>query len=139
MIVIAAENERKLAEEYGDDIIITGVGPLNVIKTLHTLDRNTPILNIGYTGSNKLPVGTKVEVGYSRLYHPNVDFLEPTYRLGESDITCYSSNDFVLQTDIEEPAVFDMELAYILALGFTNVRSIKIVSDNLDIKEYEKL
>lgn len=55
-----------------------------------------------------------------------------------SDIKCYTSNDFVLNTDIKEPCVFDMELAYIMALGFKRVKSIKIVSDNLSIKEYEQ-
>ena len=48
-------------------------------------------------------------------------------------------NDFVLETKIKKPVVFDMELAYILALGFKNVESIKIVSDNLSLKQYEKI
>ena len=138
MIVIACKNELELTKGHNDTIIITGVGPLNIIESLKNLDKDTPILNIGYAGSNKLPVGTVVEVGESRLYHPNADFNSPEYKLS-GDIKCYTSNDFVLHTDIEEPVVFDMELAYILALGFTNVKSIKIVSDNLDIKEYEKL
>ena len=42
-----------------------------------------------------------------------------------------------VQTDITEPVVFDMELAHILALGFTNVKSTKIVSDTLNFEEYE--
>ena len=138
MTVIACRNELDISREYGTEIIITGVGPLNVISVLKDLDRRTPIINVGYVGSNKLPIGTKVEIGDVYLYHPNVDFNEPTYKL-LGNIKCYTSCDFVLNTDIEEPVVFDMELAYILALGFTNVRSIKIVSDNLDIKEYEKL
>ena len=53
------------------------------------------------------------------------------------DVPCYTSNDFVLETKIKDPVVFDMELAYILALGFEEVESIKIVSDNLSLKEYE--
>ena len=31
-----------------------------------------------------------------------------------------------------------MELAYICALGFKNVEAIKIVSDNLSLKQYDK-
>ena len=138
MIVIACKNELDLTKDYNDTILITGVGPVNIIESLKNLDKSTQIINRGYAGSNNLPVGTRVEVGESRLYHPNTDFNSPEYKL-PGDIKCYTSNDFVLDTDIEEPVVFDMELAYILALGFTNVRSIKIVSDNLDIKEYEKL
>jgi hypothetical protein len=66
-----------------------------------------------------------------------VEYDEPTYTLS-GYVPCYTSNDFVLQTNIKEPVVFDMELAYILALGFKNVESIKIVSDNLSLKEYEE-
>ena len=139
MIVVATYEEKKRAlEEYGvDDIVVTGVGGLNVIRKLQYYNRETPILNFGYAGSNSLPVGTKVSVGGVRLYHPNVEYREPIFALG-GDIPCYTSNDFVLQTDIKEPALFDMELAYILALGFHNVKSIKIVSDNLSLKQYEE-
>lgn len=139
MIVVATEEEKKKAvKEFGtDDIVVTGVGGLNVIRKLQYYNRETPILNFGYVGSNLLPVGTKVNVGGCRLYHPNVEYREPIFTLG-GDIPCYTSNDFVLHTDIKEPALFDMELAYILALGFHNVESIKIVSDNLSLKQYEE-
>ena len=139
MIVVATEEEKKLAaEKYGpDDIVVTGVGGLNVIRKLQYYNRETPILNLGYAGSNSIPIGTVVNVGGCKLYHPNVDYKEPVYKLG-GDVTCYTSNDFVLHTDIKEPVVFDMELAYILALGFENVESIKIISDNLSLKQYEE-
>ena len=35
--------------------------------------------------------------------------------------------------------VFDMELAYIAALGFENLCSIKIVSDNLSLHTYREV
>lgn len=136
MTVIATDDELKLVQDKLN-IIKTGVGGLNVIKSLKDLSRNTKILNIGYVGSNNIPIGTRVKIGQCRLYHPNVEYKEPTYKLN-GNVTCYTSNDFVLSTDIKEPCVFDMELAYILALGFKNVESIKIVSDNLSLKEYEK-
>ena len=72
-----------------------------------------------------------------KLYHPNVEYQELTYILG-GNVKCYTSNDFILKTNIKEPCVFDMELAYICALGFKNVESIKIVSDNLSLKEYDE-
>jgi len=89
-------------------------------------------------GSNYIPVGTEVRVGTSQLYHPNVDYDEPVFSL-DGDVPCYTSNDFVLHTEIDEPVVFDMELAYILAMGFKNVESIKVVSDNLSLTEYEMM
>lgn len=139
MIVVATTNEYEKALKRFDDnmIIATGVGATNIISKLKDIPKDTPIINFGYVGSNKLPIGTEVKVGKSKMYHPNVEYEEDTYNLN-GDITCYTSNDFVLQTDIKVPVVFDMELAYILALGFTNVTSIKIVSDNLSLKEYEE-
>lgn len=139
MIVVATKHEYGPAKERfkDEEIVITGVGGLNVVKTLMDYPKDTPIINFGYVGSNKLPIGTEVKVGRCRLYHPNVAYDEPDYKL-DGSVPCYTSNDFVLETRIEEPCIFDMELAHIMALGFTNVRSIKIVSDNLSLKEYER-
>ena len=99
-----------------------------------------PITNFGYVGSNNIPIGTEIRVGNCKLYHPNVEYDEPLFITNDymrSGICCYTSNDFVLETKINRSCVFDMELAYILALGFKNVESIKIVSDNLSLKTYE--
>ncbi len=140
MIVIATKDELSLAEKYNknnEEIIITGVGGLNVISKLKDIDKSTEILNIGYVGSNNINKGEVVTIKETYLYHPNVEYDEPKYKLKDGEYTCLTSNDFVLDTDISEPVVFDMELAYILALGFENVKSIKVVSDNLSYEEYE--
>ena len=142
MIVVATEEEYKLAKKrFKHQIIIkTGVGGINVIRKLKRLPKWLKITNFGYVGSNILPVGTEVVVGESRLYHPNAVYSEKEFILNkESTVQCYTSNDFVLSTDIKKPVVFDMELAYIMALGFKHVKSIKIVSDNLSLKEYEEI
>ena len=139
MIVVATTAEYNEAKKRWKDekIVVTGVGGLNVIKKLQWYNRDTPIINFGYVGSNILPIGTSVDVGECKLYHPNVDYTEPRYSL-DGDVACYTSNDFVVSTEIKEAVVFDMELAYILAMGFQNVKSTKIVSDNLSIKQYEE-
>lgn len=139
MIVVATDEEYKLAQKrFKDQLIVkTGVGGINVLETLKNVKKSHKIVNFGYVGSNVLLIGTEVKVGKCKLYHPNVEYKEPTYKL-KGDVMCYTSNDFVLQTNIQEPCVFDMELAYILALGFKNVESIKIVSDNLSLKDYEE-
>lgn len=138
MIVVATDAECKLAQErFPDDIIIkTGVGALNVIQAMQHINRDAEIINFGYAGSNSIPIGTEVKIGQCKLYHPHVEYKEPTYQL-TGDVSCYTSDDFVLQTEITESCVFDMELAYILAMGFKNVTSIKIVSDNLSLEEYD--
>ena len=55
----------------------------------------------------------------------------------DSKTVCYTSTDFVVKTGIKEPCVFDMELAYICSM-FDKVKSIKVVSDNLDLHTYEE-
>lgn len=138
MIVVAMETEKRLADLSKDNsIMVTGVGGINVIKSLWKVDRNIPIHNVGYAGSNCIPKGTRVRIGKVKHYHPNVDFVEPIFGL-DGDVPCYTSDDFVLKTEIKEPCVFDMELAYILALGFTNVTAEKIISDNLNEEEFEQ-
>lgn len=138
MIVVATDEEYKLAKKRfkGQKIVKTGVGGINVLETLKQYPRSLKITNFGYCGSNKLPIGTEVRIGCCCLYHPNVEYQDIKYIL-DGNIKCYTSNDFVLQTDIKEPVVFDMELAYICAM-FRNVKSIKIVSDNLSLKEYDE-
>lgn len=139
LIVVATDEEYKLAKKYFCDnnkIIKTGVGYGNVFNSLKDIDRETPIFNFGYAGSNFLDIGMVCNIGVSKNYHPNTDFEEKTYFLNNGDFTCYSSNDFVIKTEIKEPCLFDMELYAILSMGFKNVEAIKIVSDNLSLKQY---
>lgn len=135
MIVIAMPEELALVRETDEPILITGVGALNVIKALSNVPRETPIRNIGYAGSNLIPKGTRCKIGRVRLYHPVADFNDITYALG-GDTPCFTSADFVTATNIQYPCVFDMELAFILAMGFSNVSAEKIISDNLSLKEF---
>jgi len=141
VIVVATDEEYELAKKRfkGHKIIKTGVGGINVIETLKHFPKRLKIVNFGYAGSNMIPIGTEVEISCCSLYHPNCEFVSPSYTLNKNgNIRCYTSNDFVLQTDLLNPCVFDMELAYICALGFKNVESIKIVSDNLSLNQYEE-
>ena len=49
-----------------------------------------------------------------------------------------TAGDFVTSGQLPEHSVVDMELAYILALGFHNVQATKYVSDNLNYQQYEQ-
>lgn len=139
MIVVATDAEYAIAKKrFKHKVILkTGVGALNVISKLRRIPRFIKITNFGHCGSNCIPIGTECRIGRIKLYHPMVAYNEPTYKL-DGDVTCYTGDDFVTHTDIKDPCVFDMELAYIVALGFRRVESIKIVSDNLDSKQYEE-
>ena len=152
-IIMAEEGERvlldKAREALGLDLsdatlIYTGVGAINIIRSLQHLDRDAELFNIGYAGSANFDLGTWVEVTEVRLNHPNVTYPEPeliveSLKLKEAkQAVCYTNCDFVLASDYTD-CVFDMELAFIAALGFTNLHSLKYVSDNLSLHAYHDL
>lgn len=139
IVVVATKEEERLARErFKNNLIIkTGVGGLNVIRTLKHIPKWQKILNFGYAGSNCIPVGKEVKVGKCKLYHPNVKYRERAYYLN-GDTTCFTSTDFVTETKVKKPCLYDMELAFICAMGFKEVEAIKIVSDNLSLKQYEE-
>jgi hypothetical protein len=160
-IILAEEGERSLIPEVEQslgcslqewEVIITGVGAINVIRSLSPLDRDAELLNIGHAGSANFEIGTLVEVTEVRLNHPCVTYPEPVLKLSpitnhqspiinhKSPLTqsvCYSNCDFVLLSDYRD-CVFDMELAFIAALGFRTLHSIKHVSDNLSLHTYRE-
>jgi hypothetical protein len=159
-IVMAEVGERplidKAREELGLDlgdteILFTGVGAINIIRSLQHLDREAEVYNIGYAGSANFDLGTWVEVSEVRLNHPNVTYPEPRLTLIDESLgaelplvhdtiraICYTNTDFVLASDYKD-CVFDMELAFIAALGFKRLHSLKCVSDNLSLHAYHDL
>ena len=158
-IVMAEEGERvlldKAREQLGLDLrdatlIFTGVGGINVIRSLQELDREAEIYNIGYAGSANFELGSWVEVTEVRLNHPNVRYDEPRLLLVDETLgaelpleqetkraVCYTNCDFVLASEYTD-CVFDMELAFIAALGFKHLHSLKYVSDNLSLHAYHE-
>ena len=151
---MAEEGERplidKAREELGLDlrdaeVLFTGVGAINIIRSLQHLDRDAELFNIGYAGSANFDLGSWVEVTEVRLNHPNVTYAEPELKLSAisnphsvvKQAVCYSNCDFVLASDYKD-CVFDMELAFIAALGFKHLHSLKYVSDNLSLHAYHE-
>ena len=154
-IVMAEEGERVLLDKAKEvlgldlsdaELIFTGVGAINIIRSLQHLDREAELFNIGYAGSANFDLGTWVEVTEVRLNHPNVTYAEPELKIKNQkskienviQAPCYTSIDFVLQSDYKD-CVFDMELAFIAALSFKHLHSFKYVSDNLSLHAYHDL
>ena len=145
-LIVATESELQLplsiAAVQGGyrQPIVTGVGGTNVIMALRKLPRHADILNVGYCGSSRYPIGNVVWIAESKLWHPNVDFKEHTFHLmDETDTICLTSGDFVLDGAALPPnSVVDMELAYIASFGFQSLKAVKYVSDNLKLNQYEK-
>ena len=173
-LVATKDEERKMEELLGgasDKIFVMGVGGMNAIRSLVSAFPEAPkgpdgepefFLNIGYVGSNTLPIGTVTTVEKVHTFHAAVDFVEEAVRLTPATlddikdpgvrawveevlagkelkpVTCYTNTDFVTEAGhISEPCIFDMELAFAAATGL-DIRSIKIVSDNLSVEEYEE-
>ena len=142
LVVVATPNEVKLVnkvlsnQDY-DAILITGVGGINIIQALKSYPQNTHIINVGFAGSAKIPKGSVVRVKQVSLFHEKCNYEEPIISLDYKGVKCYTSCDFVGNKDAEN-SVFDMELAFIAALGFYKVEGIKVISDSIDYEEYEK-
>ena len=140
-LVVATSDELNIpqAKEAARDrvVIVTGVGGTNTIRALRDLPKDADILNIGYCGSWHHAIGTSLRIGMCRTFHKNCTFVEPTFHLDGGCVLCLTAGDFVKDSEIPKDAVVDMELAYIAALGFTNLSSIKVVSDNLNYEQYE--
>ena len=142
-LVVATEDELSLPaareQSEGRRVVVTGVGGTNVIRALRDIPKDADILNVGYCGSANFAVGTALTIGRARLYHPNVEFAEVDFSLGSHGVTCLTAGDFVKDgAGIPKDCVVDMELAYIAALGFADLQSVKYVSDNLNLEQYEK-
>lgn len=143
VILAAEEAEYKRCKDFFPDreVILMGVGAGNVIRTCSQLPEGTRIINIGYAGSNSLPIGTVTKVSKSyRLMDSGYNFTDHANPLvlGEEGHPCHTNNSFVTQTDLTEPTLFDMELNYIAAFTprLELIASIKIVSDNLSLEAF---
>lgn len=161
LIVIAEECELNLISKLKEtnpalrdwltenvNILITGAGATNVIEALKNVPRDTEIISIGYAGSKDLLPGRFYTIARSAIYHPNVSLVNDNPQVlnvyymnmpaePNNLVDCYTSNDFVLDTDMSG-CVFDMELSYIVAMGFKSIWSWKYVSDNLDLSQYRE-
>ncbi|MBR6838109.1 MAG: hypothetical protein IKM94_00880 [Alphaproteobacteria bacterium] len=147
-ILIADKQEAdniKIPKSLQDNvkIILLGWGETATIKTLSKLllngefNKNDKFFNVGYVGSNEFPIGTVVTVGSVAREGASYTVKEPTIKLDkESKIKCYSALNFVEST--KHTGVFDMEL-YTLATFFPKIRSVKVVSDNLNYHEYKQV
>lgn len=149
IIAIAEASEMKLIEEitggqaWSGRIIITGVGMLNTIRALKDVEKSATILNLGYAGSNTLEKGKCYQVSASYTHHSKAKFREDAiwldqYFMDRDAYPCYTATDFVEQTEVDHPALFDMELAAIASMGFRKVMSIKKVSDTLNYEQYKQ-
>lgn len=120
-------------------IIITGAGLCNVIQTPRIIvNPGDTLINIGYAGSNLFPIGTVKAVNRCRRLTPSSTIEERELILKTkfgAIVGCYTADDFTEQSTKDIPLV-DMELYYLASI-YPQMESIKIVSDNLNYKDYK--
>ena len=147
-IFVADEKEFKEIKvpkklENNVKIIITGYGEYYTLKTIIGLfkkgvfKKGDKFFNAGYVGANTHKIGDVVLVGKSERERYSSFAKNKIYTLDKtSKVKCYTADDFVEKTN--HKGIFDMEL-YILATIFPTIKSIKIVSDTLNLKQYTKV
>ena len=152
------EIEEKIFEnsEKGLRLFITGIGKqltaINLTQYLSKNEKPDLIVNIGYAGSTDIPIGKWVNI--SRVYNYEWDIpgeekyvmiaggSQKLQTIDNSEIDkveCYTSESFVIETDIKETVAFDMELhsiSLICDLYDIDVMALKKISDNLSLGDY---
>ena len=144
LIVIAESQELRLLRNHPElgawPVLLTGAGPDAVLRALRDIPRDTEIVNLGFAGSQHFSLGDEVRVDTAQFWNPVAALPRSrTYHLAFSEgAHCYTSCDFVQGLPTTPPAsVFDMELAFICALGFRKVKSYKTISDSLDYNQFK--
>ena len=139
-LIICAENKEARNIRCNNAVIlVTGAGVSNILKTPRlTYDPKDIVINVGYAGSTVYEKGTVASVKSVQkltqsIINEPVLGLETLYLEG---VDCHTADDFVKHSDKELPLV-DMELYY-LRLLYPQIQSLKIVSDNLNYKDYQK-
>lgn len=141
-------------EKANITLLITGIGKqiaaIEVTRYLENNNKPDIIINIGYAGSTKVPVGQWVNISESYNYEWDIPG-EEKFRMkdignqslekidGMMTLECYSAEGFVTKTEIKENVIFDMELhslAIICDLYKIKLLSLKKVSDNLSLESY---
>lgn len=129
-------------------LFITGIGVANILQKLYKLkDVNLDDyrrFNIGYVGSKDFEIGDIVEIPvFKRLNPPklvqglDVTLKNQTYYSDFKIATLYTADDFVQDMELPKKSVVDMEGFYLRCI-FPNIMTLKIVSDNLDMKAFDK-
>ena len=142
-ILVATEDEKRalIPTEYYDNVFITGIGIINIIKTLKDTKFDGTIINIGYAGAtSNIKVGEVCFVNNSYCYrniYNNLDSIKVnTLEVqGVKCVSCATSMDFVADSK-HTNTLFDMELRAILEF-YNDCYSIKIVSDNGCMEDYD--
>ena len=142
VITVATEAEKKalIPKQYWGKVIVTGIGIMNTIMSLKYVDEDL-IVNVGYAGAKDIPIGTVCMVSECEPYQvhdlpqSNAPMYEPNINI--PSYICYTATDFIEYSSKPGPFLVDMELIGHIVTK-SPVISIKIVSDDMNMKSYEE-
>lgn len=128
-ILVAMQRE---AECLGIPCDVIGIGGTDIPK----INPDDIIVNVGYCGGYKVPVGKVVEpVVAIDAATGEAQILERHF--GCDDATCITAREFVTEPMTGMPSVYDMELWSLAKIPCRALYVLKIVSDNLDESDCE--
>ena len=131
MTYILAAMQRE-ADSLGIPCKVIGIKATDLPETTE----DDILVNVGYCGGYRIPVGSIVQPCLSGDYGtgetislvPHFDC--PAY-------PCFTADTFVTEPLVDTPAIYDMELWRLLRLPHSKLYCLKIVSDNLDERACE--
>lgn len=149
IVVVANKDEKKNAIKMNlfgakAKIVVLGEGFYNTIQGIKKakINKKTPLINFGTAGSRYFEIGAILTVDRVKLYHSIAILKDKTYKLTKRNVdpvVCFTNNDFTLKDDTHiKNAIFDMELYYLLALGYNVIKSVKVITDDLNYGQYKK-
>ena len=146
VILVAMDKEAQYIDCPNANVIVTGIGCNNVIRTLSRaiihgkVSANDTFINVGYAGSTCFNIGEVVAVRSTKRLKADLTVENEAYPLMYETFNeclyapCYTIDEFY-EGNKAIPLV-DMELYYIKALCH-NLISYKIVSDNCSSNDYD--
>ena len=123
-ILVAMERE---AQALGLSCELIGIGGTDLPQT----SSDDVLVNVGYCGGYRVPVGSVVEPCMAGSYRTG-ETVPLTRHLSLISYPCFTADTFVTKPLDGSPAIYDMELWKITQLPHRKLYCIKIVSDNLD-------
>lgn len=128
--LFAMEREAEMLNAPNKHVI--GIGA----KSMPNTTKDDVIVNVGYCGASKMPIGSLVEPGFAADAN-TLEIVRIDRAFPVQSAVCVTADRFVENDTWDASCVYDMELFKIAQLPYKRIYSLKIVSDNLNEKQCE--
>ncbi len=144
--LLAMPREAEMFMKFADKVPEGAVEVIGINAVdMGEYDKDDILVNVGYAGGYKVPVGELVEpvsvisVSKEPDKAPKFNGIAFTDRVFPlPHYTCFTCDEFVEEPVYEAPAIYDMELFKIAQKPHKRLYAIKIVSDNLCESDCER-